>query len=95
MRSNVVELLANNDGWGHMGGWGGGWMWLWGALMMVLFVVLIVWLVRSIAGSSGPVQRGSSDRARDILSERYAQGELTTEEYRERLGELQMNDDRR
>jgi len=28
------------------------------------------------------------DRARDILAERYARGELTTDEYRERLEQL-------
>ena len=73
---------------GHMDGWGGGWMWLWGALMMAIVAVTIVWFVRATA--SGP--RGSasfgSDRARAILAERYARGELTTEEYRERLDHL-------
>jgi putative membrane protein len=28
------------------------------------------------------------DRAREVLAERYARGELTGEEYRQRLGEL-------
>jgi putative membrane protein len=85
----AVELLADDHGWGHMGGWGGGWMWFWGVAMMVLIVVLVVWLVRSIAGSSRPDRPDPSDRARSILSERYARGELSTEEYRERLSELQ------
>lgn len=89
MTPRAVELLSNNHGWGHMGGWGGGWMWLWGVAMMVVFVVLVVWLVRSIAGSSRPERTDPTDRARAILSERYARGELSTEEYRERLTELQ------
>jgi len=93
----TVQLFADADenGFDHMGGWGGGWMWLWGVAMMVLFVVLIVWLVRASAGpggwsgSSGPSPRDPADRAREILAERYAKGELTTEEYRERVSELQ------
>jgi putative membrane protein len=84
-----VAVLANDHGWGHMDGWGGGWMWIWGAAMMLLVVLLVVWLVRSIAGSSRPEPTDPSERARSILSERYARGELSTEEYRERLSELQ------
>jgi putative membrane protein len=67
-------------------------MWLWGVAMMILFVVLIVWLVRAITGSierAGPVPRDPSDRAREILGERFARGELSIEEYRERINELQ------
>lgn len=87
MTLRAVEVLANDHGWGHMGGWGGGWMWLWGVAMFVVFVVLVVVLVRSIAGQ--PERTDPADRARAILSERYARGELSTEEYRERLNELQ------
>lgn len=88
----LLGVLADaGDGWDHMGGWGGGWMWLWGLATMVLFVVLIVWLVRASGGvpsaAPGP-ERPPADRAREILAERYARGELSTEEYRERAGEL-------
>ena len=72
-----------------MGDWGGGWMWLWGTLMMVVLVVLVVWLVRAGSGSAGPARRDPADRGREILAERYAKGELSTEEYRERLSELE------
>ncbi|MFV1991614.1 MAG: SHOCT domain-containing protein, partial [Acidimicrobiales bacterium] len=68
-----------------------GWMWLWGTAMMVLFVLLIVWLVRATVGHGGGSASGpqnSSSRARAILDERYAKGDLSTEEYRERSGEL-------
>jgi putative membrane protein len=90
--SHLYTLLgtANDDRWDHMEGWGGGWMWLWGIAMMALFVVLIVWLVRAATGgqaSSGPPSN-PTDRAREILAERYARGELTTEEYRERAEQL-------
>ncbi len=90
--SVVATILADADGFDHMNGWGGGWMWLWGVAMMVLFVMLIVWLVRASDGStsaSQPAPRDPTVRAREILAERYASGELSTEEYRERVGELQ------
>ncbi len=78
-------------GWDHMGGWGGGWMWLWGMAMMALFVILTVWLIRSTGGDPStrrPPEPSPTDRAREILAERYARGELSTDEYRERSAEL-------
>jgi len=65
-------------------------MWLWGALMMaiVAIAIAIVWLVRATeSGPRGNISSGS-DRARAIPAERYARGELTTEEHRERLDHL-------
>jgi putative membrane protein len=85
----ATTLLAQQDDawWDHMSGTGGGWMWLWGTLMMLTWVAVIaaaVWLVaRSLGGGRRP-----STGAREILDERYARGELTTEEYRERLDQL-------
>ncbi len=92
----MIGLLAqtNND-WDHMNGWGGGWMWLWGVAMMTLFVLLIVWLVRAGDSASGrdrapgAVRRDPTERGREILAERYAKGELSTEEYQERVRQLQ------
>lgn len=89
MAPHAVELIAHDHRWGHMGSWGGGWMWLWGVMTMVLIVALVVVLVRAVAGSGGSERAGPSDQARTILSERYARGELSAEEYRERLSELQ------
>ena len=85
--AGVASLLADGDGY-HMGDWGGGWMWLWGTLMMIGYVVLIVWLVRAGSGSARSVQREPTERAQEILAERFAKGELSTEEYRERSTEL-------
>jgi putative membrane protein len=81
---------VHRDRWGHMDGWDGGWMWLWGIAMMLLFVVLVVWVVRTVAGGQRSAQSAPDprDRAREILAERYARGELTTEEYRERVEHL-------
>ena len=86
-----VLATVDDNRWGHMDGWGGGWMWLWGVAMMVLFAVLVVWLIRALTGSPGSTRDRAQpgDRAREILAERYARGELTAEEYRERLDHLQ------
>lgn len=77
-----------------MGQWGGGmgWGWLFLALLVIGIVVLAVVLVAVLAGGTGsraargPDQaRPDRDRAREILAERYARGEVSTEEYQERL----------
>lgn len=76
-------------GWGWMG-----WGWIFGVLIMVGVVVLIVLAVRALGGgvSSRPPAPGPTGvappdpgRAREVLDERYARGELSTEEYQERL----------
>lgn len=85
--TTLTQIVADADGWGHMDGWGGGWMWLWGTLMMLSWVAIIVaaiWLITRNRDTTG----GRSSRAREILEERYASGELSTEEYRERLDHL-------
>ncbi len=88
----LIGLLADSgDGSiGHMNGWGGGWMWLWGSLMMLAWVAILggaTWLAFR-SRSVGPTMRGG---ARAILDERYAKGELETDEYRERVAQLNGN----
>ncbi len=88
-----TEFIAADpwDGWGHMGG---GWAWLWGGFMMLFWVgliALVVWLVARTVSGSRPATRpelSGLDRARDILSERYARGEISTEEYHDRITHL-------
>ena len=79
------------------GGMGGmGLMWIFGLLVLVGVVVLVVVLIKAFTGRSsttgGPDHsRGTgagSGRGREILEERYARGEISTEEYRERLRAL-------
>lgn len=66
-------------------------MMLFGLLVLVGLVLLGVALVRGLSGRnvhpSAPSTQPSQPRAtgRQILEERYARGELTTEEYQERL----------
>ncbi len=81
-------VLADADGF-HMNGWGGAWMWMGGVLMMTLFLVFVVWLARTATWPGGSAPRDPTDRAREVLAERYARDELSTEEYRKRIGELQ------
>ena len=87
-----IGVFADTDAhWHHMNGWGAGWMWVWGVAMMALFVTLTVALLRT-SGATAPKsspERPPMERAREILAERYARGDLTAEEYRERITELQ------
>jgi putative membrane protein len=75
----------DGDWWGHMSGSPGGWMWVWGFVMVLTWVAafgVIVWLIARSLG------RPTSSRAREILDERFARGELTAEEYRDRIDTL-------
>lgn len=75
----ALPLLTHDpDGWGRP--WWPLWLLFWAAL-----VGTVVWLVvrRSHRGAD-PL-----DRARELLAERYARGELTGVEYRERLDGLE------
>jgi putative membrane protein len=55
-------------------------------LLWLVLLGAIVWLVFFRARRYH--QPSGMDRARDILAERYARGEITGEEYRERLEQL-------
>jgi putative membrane protein len=73
------EMVGHGAGWGPGGWWPIFplfWVLLWGAVVFALF------RFRRGYGS----HRGQA--AEDVLAERYARGEITVEEYRERLGVL-------
>ncbi|MBX3100712.1 MAG: SHOCT domain-containing protein [Salinibacterium sp.] len=76
--------------WGNYGM--GSWGWAFGTLVLVGVVILVIVLVRVFAGSRRrlPVSTlgANSLSPKQILDERYAKGELTSEEYRERLATL-------
>ena len=79
----MTTLLANHDGhWDHA------WWPLW-PLLWIAVIVTLVWLFRRRGWGGGPPSRSGSDRARDILAERFARGEINGEEYRERSEQLQ------
>ena len=62
------------------------WIWLLGGLVMAVWLVLIVSVAWLIDTRPGPRPRVPTDRAREILAERLARGEIDAEEYRDRLG---------
>jgi putative membrane protein len=76
-------------GWGNQG-YGMGWF---GGIFMILFwVVVIAGIILAIryltTGKVGPSERTASDPL-EILQERYARGEIDTEEFEERKRALQ------
>ena len=79
LETMLAGLLASRpDGWEH--GFWPVWPLLWLAV-----IGLAVWLVVRHRGGGGP---SVTERAREILAERYARGEIAGEEYRERLEQL-------
>ena len=79
------SVLAGQDGFGHMGGWG---MAIFGWLFMALVVGLVVWLIVSTTRRPDSAGR-ESRRALQILDERYAAGEINRDEYLERKNDLE------
>lgn len=82
--------------WGF--GWNMGLSWLFGLLLLAAVVLLVLLTVRVFGGGSYrsgyPGGTGSvpgPSRARQILDERYARGELTAEQYREHVRVLSEN----
>jgi putative membrane protein len=67
---------------------GGSW-WIWGTLMMVVAIALIAVVVWLIVRNPRADNRRSNS-AREILSERYARGEIDSEEYEKRLRKLRQ-----
>jgi putative membrane protein len=77
--SLVATVLAEHaDGSGH------GWWPLW-PLLWIAVLATIVWLFFRRTGGR---DRDPTDQARGILAERFARGELSADEYRERLAQL-------
>lgn len=70
-----------HDGWM----WGMHWAW-W--TFWVLFVLLVLWFIirRSSSGAQTPAER---ETPLEILQRRYAEGEISTEEYEDRKARLQ------
>jgi putative membrane protein len=85
---SVFTLLASSSDWHDHG-----WFWLWPLVPLFWFLVFFVFLRLFFwRGRRGPWaysgHRGPDARA--ILAERYARGEISYDEYRERLGHLEQ-----
>jgi putative membrane protein len=76
--------------WGY--GMGNVWMWIWGLFALIGLAILVLLAVRMFGGGYGTGSRHTLDPqppgrspARQILDERFARGELTADEYRDRI----------
>jgi putative membrane protein len=77
---------------------GSGWFSLVGALLVVLIVLAVIVVLRVVPRSASrpsvsvvPTRTGPSDplqTPRQVLEVRYARGDITTDEFRERLQNL-------
>lgn len=71
------------------GPWDNEWWWVWRLtmfLVLIALVILAVWLTRRYSFRQ---ELSGVERARGILAERYARGEIDGDEYRERLSQLE------
>lgn len=75
----LTGFLASN---GEHSGWWPIWPLLW-----IAVIGTVVWFVLRRRAAPAGASDGSA-RAKEILAERFARGEITTEEYRERLEQL-------
>jgi putative membrane protein len=98
-RQGEAQLWEMNKMMGNGSGMGGFWLsWFFGALILLGIVIIGVVVVRGKGGALRGQRSAQADHrtkknshARTMLDERYARGELTTEEYLQRLEELQEN----
>jgi putative membrane protein len=84
----VTALLAASSDWHHHG-----WFWFW-PLVPLFWIIVFVLLARLFfwrapRGPWADHRRDGTADARAILAERYARGEITHDEYRERLSHLE------
>jgi putative membrane protein len=80
MNATLTLLASHADDWEH------GWWPIW-PLLWLGVIATVVWLITRRRWTAGRPPSGS-DRAKEILAERYARGEITSEEYRERSEQL-------
>ena len=89
---HYAQILAVDPGppWAHHGGW-----WPWGPLFFGLWMIALaaifvgVWFVaRRGHRLVRPTKSTTSTAARPILAERFARGEISADEYDERVSHL-------
>ncbi len=81
----AMMLAANGDGWDGHGGW-----WFFFPLIPLFWIAVFFfffWFFGRRWRWRGH-EMSATDRARNILAERYARGEISSEEYRDRYDQL-------
>jgi len=76
-----TTAIADGAGYDHMGGWGWAGMTV-GLVLMAVLVAVVAWAILSIS------RPRAGNQAVELLSERYARGEIDRDEYTERRVEL-------
>jgi putative membrane protein len=86
---NIAQILPLADGWG-MHGSGSGW-WIVGAALMMLVMGGMMWMMMrgmgngsSPASSAPPETPASKQSPVEILERRFAEGEISADDYRAR-----------
>jgi putative membrane protein len=92
--TQIVPLLTETAGyhWAHDGGW---WPWapaffgFW--ILLLAAIAVTAWLItrRGTRQQAVATEPSGVERARGILAERFARGEISAEEYDNRLSHLQ------
>lgn len=91
--TDIVPLLNEAAGrhWAHDGGWPWALAFFGFWILLIAAIAVTAWLIarpgtrQQVAGT----EPSGVERARGILAERFARGEISTDEYDERLGHLQ------
>jgi putative membrane protein len=65
--------------WGENEGMG--WWMLFGSIWMVVFWGLIIWAIATVFGRGEKSSSGGGESALDVAKRRYAQGELSREQF--------------
>jgi putative membrane protein len=86
---HASALVLAQPGFGSDGEpWDNGWWVVWRIGMLLFWIVVIglaFWWFRRSGWRRQPT---GTERARDILAERFARGEITADEYHERLEQI-------
>ena len=67
------------------GWWSMGWMWIWWVILILLMVALVFWAASASRRSGTHLAPPSPE---EILKRRYASGEISKQEYEEKLAGL-------
>lgn len=86
--TGAAIVVAHSPGWNQNGPWGGEYWWIGRLVMMVVWIALIVLAIWWFRRSTWRREPSGIERARGVLAERYARGEISTEEYHERLEQM-------